>query len=233
MEEELRVSKTAYFVTLTYANEPLTSFNEPTLVKKDVQNLLKRMRKQLKEKIKYYVVGEYGEKTYRPHYHMLLFNLSMSELEAHAFILRHWKQGIVHLGAVTPKSIKYTLKYMLKSVEEYNGDGERQRPFALMSKGIGKSYLESKKVDWHKKDISRNYVINAGGYKLRLPRYYRVKIYNDQERKVQNEIYQQAEIDKWQQLDDQQQAELLRNQYDVYKALENRAEKIINHKKTI
>lgn len=47
------------------------------LSKRDVQLFLKRLRKYVykntRERLRYFIVGEYGPKTYRPHYHLLLF----------------------------------------------------------------------------------------------------------------------------------------------------------------
>ena len=78
---ELRYAHTADFLTLTYSDEivPKNSFGIPTLKKADYRDFLKRLRKfndgNKKSRIRYYVVGEYGTETHRPHYHMVLFNL--------------------------------------------------------------------------------------------------------------------------------------------------------------
>ena len=66
----------ALFVTLTYDDEkvPKTASGLMTLQKSDLQKFFKRLRKKTHEKISYYAVGEYGDKTQRPHYHIILFN---------------------------------------------------------------------------------------------------------------------------------------------------------------
>lgn len=57
-----------YFITITYNNE-----NVPNqLVVNDIQKFIKMLRKYIKD-FKYFVCGEYGSKSYRPHYHMILF----------------------------------------------------------------------------------------------------------------------------------------------------------------
>jgi len=187
LEQELRVSDSAHFLTLTYAIEPVLD-GKATLVKADVQKWMKRLRKALKGvKIKYYLCGEYGSKTYRPHYHAIMFNLPYEGDKLLELLLKTWKHGFISVGTVTSKSINYTLKYMLQPVEKrkkiYDG---RELPFALMSKGLGISYIDKFK-DWHLDDKNRNYVVKQDGQKFRLPRYFREKLYNDTERRMQFE----------------------------------------------
>lgn len=69
------------FVTLTYSdgNVPLTSSAGsrtilPTLVPRDLQLFLKRLRHHSPQKLRFFGVGEYGNETFRPHYHVGLFN---------------------------------------------------------------------------------------------------------------------------------------------------------------
>lgn len=64
---------TSWFVTLTYADEsvPRTPYGDLTLDKK---RTCQWVRDQVKEHgFRYYLVGEYGEKTHRPHYHLAVF----------------------------------------------------------------------------------------------------------------------------------------------------------------
>lgn len=59
----------SYFITLTYSND-----NVPSELKvKDVQNFIKYLRFELKQPLRYFATGEYGSKTKRPHYHLILF----------------------------------------------------------------------------------------------------------------------------------------------------------------
>lgn len=94
--EQLKESQSAYFVTLTYVDPPMTEKGFMTLDKKHVQDFIKRLRKidqapvmisadamidaakgNIREKIpiKYFAAGEYGEKNKRPHYHLIIFNV--------------------------------------------------------------------------------------------------------------------------------------------------------------
>lgn len=57
------------FITLTYAKTPKDNSLDP----EDTRNFIRRLRDHLKHPFKYFLVGEYGEKLDRPHYHALIF----------------------------------------------------------------------------------------------------------------------------------------------------------------
>lgn len=59
------------FLTLTYDEKHLPEGG--SLVPKHAQDFLKRLRSKTNLKLRYYLVGEYGEDTERPHYHVALF----------------------------------------------------------------------------------------------------------------------------------------------------------------
>lgn len=192
---ELKEAQNAWFVTLTYDDEHLVwSDGIPTLSKVDVQLFIKRLRKSLGTKLKYYAVGEYGEHFERPHYHILFFNL-LNDLAATQKLLEEaWKVksptgekvpiGLIHVGVVEPASINYCLKYI---IQDYKDDLNREKPFSLMSKRppIGSYYFESEKlVKWHKNDINRSFCM-IEGVKYPMPRIYREKIYDGGERQFQ------------------------------------------------
>lgn len=89
LTEELKGSKSAIFVTLTYSDSSLEytdiitrnkitytkEYTHPIVHKRTIQNYIKRLRK-LGLKFRYYAVGEYGTKSKRPHYHIIFFNLT-------------------------------------------------------------------------------------------------------------------------------------------------------------
>ena len=92
MEEEMKVSSSAYFVTLTYdtVTVPITDRGYMTLDKRDFQLFMKRLRKLSANKLKYYAAGEYGELYQRPHYHLILFNLEDVNM-----IKETWNNGML------------------------------------------------------------------------------------------------------------------------------------------
>lgn len=65
------------FVTLTYSEASLprnTGNGMPTLHAGHLSQWLKRLRKEIApSRVRFYGVGEYGDETWRPHYHVILF----------------------------------------------------------------------------------------------------------------------------------------------------------------
>lgn len=138
--QEDKVSENSLFITLTYDTKvvPITKSGYMGLNKRDLQLFFKRLRKAHNNvlgldgypvRIKYYACGEYGGRTFRPHYHVILFNARIE------LIQDAWQNGAVHYGKVTGASVGYTLKYMSKpSKIPMHKNDDRDREFALMSK---------------------------------------------------------------------------------------------------
>jgi hypothetical protein len=152
------------FVTLTYDNDHLPLAG--TLVKRDFQLFMKRLRFSRSHAIRFYACGEYGETTRRPHYHAILFNCGFPDALVHSKNNRGellytsadlgalWDNGQHLIGDVTFASAAYVARYCVKKVsgekadEHYSvfdADGvihERLPEFALMSRrpGIGSGY---------------------------------------------------------------------------------------------
>lgn len=168
LTEEHKVSKSALFVTLTYDWKHCPT--DGSVNKRDPQLFLKRLRKRDgTNRIRYYLTAEYGTKGGRPHYHVLLFNCNERDVRA------SWTLGIVHVGTVTLASVAYVTKYIVQP--DSLPSTKQTRPFALMSRayGIGAHYLSDDMVSWHRSG-DKNYTI-VNGNKVRLPRYYRDKIW--------------------------------------------------------
>ncbi|AXL14944.1 replication initiator protein [Microviridae sp.] len=188
LEEEDCVSSSSLFITLTYDTKhvPISPNGFMTLNKRDIQLFFKRLRKnhgkQSKEKLRYYIVGEYGETNKRPHYHAILFNLHHPDL-----IDLSWLLGGTHIGKVNQATIGYTCKYIdkAKRIPEHPND-DRLKEFSLMSKKIGHSYLTPQIIRFHRSDyLNRNYVTRYNGVKLPMPAYYRKRIFTETERRHQ------------------------------------------------
>lgn len=135
--QEWKQSKSSYFLTLTYSDNvvPKSPTGQPTLCKEDVQLFMKRLRKENAKcsdySLRYYLVGEYGTKTKRPHYHIILFNLHP---DVRDLVPRIWGLGHVDFGNVSPASIHYTTKYVINRHGDYDAV---QKPFLLCPSGPG------------------------------------------------------------------------------------------------
>lgn len=158
------------FITLTYANPHLVWHNgHPQVHRRHTQLFFKRLRKA-GYKLRYYGVAEYGSKTFRPHYHVLLFGTIPEEV-----IRKEWPFGEIHIGNVTAESVNYCLSYMINK-NSWKMSRGRVPCFNMMSKGIGKNYLTKAMISWHKSG-RKNYAI-LDGCKRHLPRYYKLKMFS-------------------------------------------------------
>lgn len=183
MQEE-RVSSSSHFITLTYdcKHAPISQNGFLSLDKRHVQAFFKRLRWSqdqlgIKERIKYYAVGEYGGKTKRPHYHAIIFNARIECIQP------AWSMGHVYYGDVSGASVGYTLKYMSKTWRPMHRNDDREWPQALMSKGLGKAYLSEAMREWHESDMyNRMYCSLLDGRKIGMPRYYKDKLYTKEQR---------------------------------------------------
>lgn len=168
LQQEFRASRNgALFVTLTYDWKHLPK--DGSLNKRDLQLFFKRLRQRdYGTRLRYYAVGEYGTKGNRPHYHILLFNAD------ERLVRQSWELGIVHCGTVTPASVAYCTKYLVQPFSPVKG---LSAPFSVMSRGygIGGHYLSDDVVRWHLSG-DKNFAI-VDRQKVRLPRYYRDKIW--------------------------------------------------------
>lgn len=164
--------------------------NELTLWKRDVTLFIKRLRRycemdkvylqkldkwsktRLKgHKIVYYAVGEYGEETLRPHYHIIMFNMGNPE-----YLIKAWPFGLVDVGHVEPGSIHYVTGYVHKKNKHPEGT---QKPYSVMSKNIGIGYYEDNGM-MHK--LSNDFNVKVNGFNKKMPRYYKDKIFSRKEK---------------------------------------------------
>lgn len=207
LEKELKNARSAWFITLTYCEEdaPLVDVGTYSLYKRDLGLFIKNIRKQsdyiitkhlqknpiasekLKHlKIKYYAVGEYGDKTNRPHYHMIIFNLPRAIIEK---IDKIWKKGFVKVGTCNTASIHYVCKYV---INRHNTPEGCEKPFSFISNGIGIDYTITNK----KTHNTLNPYLTKDGYKQSMPRYYKNKLYTEDELKTIGETNKQNYLSK-------------------------------------
>lgn len=187
----------ASFVTLTFNDEHLPI--DYSINVRDVQLFLKRLRKALgHERVRYFACGEYGDQGGRPHYHLLVFGYDFPDKTLwrrtgsgeltyrSAFLERVWPFGHCEIGAVTPQSINYVARYILKKI---NGEAAEEyytrihpltgevckvnREFVVMSTrpGIGSSWFDKFASDAFPSDF-----VVIDGVKRQVPRYYVKKL---------------------------------------------------------
>lgn len=131
------------FLTLTYNDDHVHS--NGSLVKRDFQLFMKRLRKKCSgqgsyfngEKIcypiRFFHCGEYGENLFRPHHHACIFNYDFPDkilwkvkngnrLYRSPLLEKLWPDGYCLIGDVTWESAAYVARYIMKKV---NGDMAR------------------------------------------------------------------------------------------------------------
>lgn len=143
--------------TLTYDNKHLPV--NGSLVPRDIQLFLKSLRKSIHpSKVRFYVVGEYGDRTQRPHYHCVLFGL-----DNQVAVKKAWPHGSVFFGVVSPQSLAYNVSHITKSTHkfsDYKGMLKGRYPeFHRMSlrPGIGYNAVEGI-ADWLTSHAGAKYV---------------------------------------------------------------------------
>jgi len=153
------------FITLSYSDENLPVVDGvPNLVKMHLQQWLKRIRRASEPlRLRFYAVGEYGDASERPHYHVILFGYpecsrgrtkrGFNSTRADAVgccdncrrIFDTWTFGDVDCGAVTRHSAGYVAGYCVKKMTAPDDHRLRGRcpEFARMSlrPGIGADAL--------------------------------------------------------------------------------------------
>lgn len=119
------------FLTLTY--DPLHLPEDGAVSKREAQLFIKRLRTYSGADFRYFLVGEYGEKSGRPHYHAMIFGLSALELDP--WVRRAWKKGFYMLSELTPGRARYVARYTTKKLKSADTSLDGPVPeFALMSK---------------------------------------------------------------------------------------------------
>lgn len=177
--QELYFWKDAVFTTLTYRDECLPKYY--SLDKSDLQKFFKRLRHEVSP-IRYYACGEYGEQYDRPHYHAIIFGLSV--FRAMSLLPKVWTHGQFlkrSIGTVTPDSCRYVTGYIdtklwgKEQAERYL-QYDRVPPFQVCSQGLGLRYALSDER------IEKCLYTFLGGVKHALPRYYVRKLNIDKNR---------------------------------------------------
>lgn len=191
---EAQMHESSVFVTLTYET---TGYS---LVYRDFQLFMKRLRKSTGREVRFFCAGEYGDTNGRPHFHACLFGLDFPDRELYStrggfklytskFLDRVWRHGIAVFGDVSFESAAYCARYLMKKL---TGDGNddyydifdpetgeifpRRKEFCRMSlkPGIGAKWLAR-----YLRDVYPRGKVVIGGKEANPPKYYDRK-YKDQ-----------------------------------------------------
>lgn len=165
------------FITLTYDNEhvPYSDTDERefvygevepkplmTLRREHLTKFIKRLRGGHKQrKIRYFACGEYGSKTSRPHYHLIIFGWCPNDLKFYKrsevgynyynseTLQKLWPYGYAVVGEATWETAAYTARYCMKKLDGelgkfYESNGI-EKEFITMSRkpGIAKDWYSS------------------------------------------------------------------------------------------
>lgn len=187
------------FVTLTYDDEHLPK--DGSLNPKHMQQFLKDVRRALEpQRIRFFGVGEYGEQSWRPHYHLAMFNMrscsrgfsswrtrgSVTSCCSICDLVRKvWNRGNVFLGTLEPQSAGYVAGYVTKKLTDPNHPAleGRQPEFSRQSlrPGIG-AYVtddiasELMRLGLDKTLVDVPYLLAHGRQKMPLGSYLRRQI---------------------------------------------------------
>lgn len=184
---EKQLHEKSCFLTLTYNDENLPK--DKGLHVDHVQKFLKDYRHELDrkqggKKIRFFCAGEYGSKSFRPHYHLIIFGddftkdrLLYGVSHGHKYYIsdtlkRLWPYGYHIIGSVTNDSVMYVARYVTKkitgSISAFYYDGIKPE-FSTMSRRPGIAH------DWlmkHSQDIYNYDKCYFKGLELRPPAYY-------------------------------------------------------------
>lgn len=166
---EYESSNFGLFVTLTYDDDhlPLDGVS-----RRDCQLFIKRLRSHFNSQaLRYFLVSEYGDHTFRPHYHALLFFQTERKNDIYDIIEQSWQNGNVQFGDIEEGSIVYCTKYCLKGSQVPPGANDNFRLLSKMNGGIGVQYVRLQPSD----DLSEPSLAKLHGYSAPMPRYYREK----------------------------------------------------------
>lgn len=161
------------FITLTYNSRNLPKHG---VFKEEIQLFLKRLRIRLdrkgyKHELRYFAVSEYGSKSKRPHYHMILWNFPRTNELSNLWNVTHliesaWSRishyddsgnpvydslGFVYTLPCQKGAISYVMKYMRKAPNVPKG---MNPVFFLSSRkdgGIGAKYAKTL-IDFYRKN---------------------------------------------------------------------------------
>lgn len=170
------------WVTLTYNNENLPYcidvtkpshdfLSLPTLWPKHCPDFMKRLRRKLDYKVRFYAVGEYGSKYQRPHLHLIIFGLKRADWH---YVKDCWKFGFSLTKSFFDETCGYAAGYVQKKL--FGGDNYDGRIPPFMRCSLNPSIGEQYFLD-NFDTICKQGFIKFNGVKCSIPRTFLRKAY--------------------------------------------------------
>lgn len=164
--------------------KPLSGYDLDNEIWKLAVKLMRdRYRKKYGKSLEYWFVSELGQtNTERIHGHGIAYtDISKKEFEdiwGYGFVNKRentWKDNYCN-----ERTIGYIVKYIYKTDRKHPA----YKPRVLASNGIGAGYIKSQtaQINRFKGQETKDYYITRQGYKKGLPKYYREKLYTDQQK---------------------------------------------------
>lgn len=206
------------FITLTYDDSNLPPGG--SLSYPDFQRFMKRLRRRIGSKVRFYAGGEYGEQgTIRPHFHACLFGYdfpdkvyykkssSGSKIYTSKLLESLWPYGLSSIGDVTFESAAYIARYCVakrtgdaakewyKCDEFVDEDGVvRDSVTPEFNRMSLKPGIGSRWLQKFQTDVyPRDYVV-VNGVKVKPPKYYDV-LFEKENPGVFSDLVAQRELD--------------------------------------
>ncbi|QCS36845.1 replication initiation protein [Tortoise microvirus 14] len=187
INEEIKNSKMSDFLTLTISNEEYKKLSNElykelrynqisldSIAALAIRRFLENVRKYNKKSVRHWAITEKGQKgTKRLHIHMIVFDPISRDYK------KYWKYGHIYIGEYcNERTAAYIVKYMLKK-DEINSEF---KPRVFASPGIGKSFINGRNEQNFDNEETREFYRFKNGTKSALPKYYRDKLYNENQR---------------------------------------------------
>lgn len=214
---EAKYHEKSCFITLTFDNKILLDKNSkavrvyganPSFVfntdysKKYFQKFIKRLRKKTGKYISYFHVAEYGEKTHRPHHHVILFGVNFEEdrkqmevsksghIQYYSPTLEElWACGRTSVQDCNSNNIIYTAQYSLK---KYKNNEKNEQKYPTKMTFSNKVKMNIKFIRRFPETIIKGYLNDNDGKKYKIPRSY-IKNLKEEEEENYKKIYEKYE----------------------------------------
>ena len=192
LNEEIKDENYKYFITLTFAPQELEKLVKETGVGETnaimtiaVRRMLEKWRKTHKKSLKHWLITELGHQgTERIHAHGIIWSPIPLEVtptqDKGMYQWKYWRYGHIYVGEyVSARTVNYIVKYVTK----IDTDHKSFRPIILTSPGMGKQWIDRMHYYYsYVRGKALDYYVMPNGTKLKLPTYYKNKLYNEEQR---------------------------------------------------